>query len=244
MHQLCLMTLLLLGQTDGPQFDVAPSPLGRFGTGGQQQAGANVGQNVLAPLPDAHRHIPSSDVVPATATELLPLKIESPSGNQPLRLAPKGETNPASQANGRGPPSIGGTIVNIISSLAIVLGLFFLVAWMMRRGTSRSGGALPSDVVQVLGRAQLSPKQQMHLLRVGDKLVLVAITPGGVRTLTEVTDPNEVTRLATACEAASAGSATESFRQVLSQLGNQPAIGGFFGRDEASETSSREVSRA
>ena len=39
------------------------------------------------------------------------------------------------------------------------------------------------DVVQVLGRAPLSGKQQMHLVRFGGKLLLLSVTPSGAETL-------------------------------------------------------------
>jgi len=120
-----------------------------------------------------------------------------------------------------------------------VLGLFFGVAWLMRRNVPQGGGALPSDVVQVLGRAPLAGKQQMYLVRVGEKLVLVSLGAGGAQTLTEVTDAPEVERLSAACEAVRTGSASASFRQVLTQLGSQPAAGGFFGNGAPANTRNR-----
>jgi hypothetical protein len=59
----------------------------------------------------------------------------------------------------------------------------------------------------------------MHLLRCGNKLLLVSVTPAGAETLTEVTDPLEVDRLAGLCRQAHAQSATVAFRQVFQQLG-------------------------
>jgi flagellar protein FliO/FliZ len=153
--------------------------------------------------------------------------------NQPLPLAPRGVGANNHVGVERSAPTPGSSIVTVVSSLAIVLGLLFGVTWLMRRAAPAGSQLLPSDVVQVLGRAMLSPRQPMQLVRIGDKLVLIASTPGGVQTLTEITDRAEVERLAAACEAARGGSATGTFRQVLSQLGNEPVAGGFFGRDEA-----------
>ena len=181
--------------------------------------------------------VDSTYVAPATATSPLAStntqEAEPSETRDPLRLSRPSDGEVDSQSGRKSPPSASGTIVNIVSSLAIVLGLFFLTVWFIRRGTTGAGGALPSDVVQVLGRSQLSQKQQLQLIRVGGKLVLVAVSASGAQTLTEVTNASEVERLATACEASRGGSASESFRQVLSQLGNQPAIGGFFGGDSA-----------
>ena len=64
----------------------------------------------------------------------------------------------------------------------------------------------------------LGARQQVQLLRCGNKLLLVSITPGGAETLTEVTDPLEVDRIAGICQQAHPKSATTAFRQVFQQL--------------------------
>jgi flagellar biogenesis protein FliO len=163
--------------------------------------------------------------------------------HEPLRLTPRGTGNKERPGEGPAAPTPGSSIVTVASSLAIVLGLLLGVTWVMRRAAPAGMQPLPSDVIQVLGRAMLSPRQQMQLVRLGDKLVLVANTPAGVQTLTEITDRAEVERLAAACEAARGTSSTGTFRQVLSQLGSEPAANGFFGRDEATSARSRQQSR-
>jgi flagellar biogenesis protein FliO len=104
------------------------------------------------------------------------------------------------------------------SSLAVVLGLFLLFAWTMRRSRPRGSGLLPGDVFEVLGRATLGGRQNVHLLRCGSKLLLVSVTPTGAETLTEVTDPVEVDRLAGLCRQSQPSSASAAFRQVLHQF--------------------------
>jgi flagellar biogenesis protein FliO len=117
------------------------------------------------------------------------------------------------------------------SSLAIVLGVFFLVAWGLRRATPAAGTVLPGEVFEVLGRAPMASRQQVHLLRCGHKLVLVSVTPAGAETLTEVTDPVEVDRLAGLCRQAHPHSATAAFRQVLGQFAAARPSGGFLGEN-------------
>ena len=56
------------------------------------------------------------------------------------------------------------------------------------------------------------------------------MTPDSAETLTEIDDPDEVTRLAGLCKANQAGSASAAFRQVLHQFAGQPAEPGFVGR--------------
>jgi len=117
------------------------------------------------------------------------------------------------------------------TGLAIVVGAFLLFTWVLRRGgRGRVGrGMLPADAVSVLGRVSLTSKQVAQLLRVGNKLVLVALTPGGAETLTEVTDPVEVDRLMGLCQQNDRHSTTKAFEQVFQSLSREPAPSGFLG---------------
>ena len=133
----------------------------------------------------------------------------------PVRLSPPsraGSTSPI--VPNKGLPSV----ATAIGGLAVVLGIFFLVAWGMRRAAPAGSGVLPGEVFELLGRAPLGGRQQAHLLRCGTKLVLVSMTPAGAETITEITDPAEVDRLAGLCRQAQPNSATAVFRQVLDQV--------------------------
>jgi len=123
------------------------------------------------------------------------------------------------------------SIYTIVTALTIVVGTFLLFAWVMRRGTRRSAAILPADVVSVLGRVPIAARQFAELLRVGNKLVLVSLTPSGAEPLTEVTDPAEVDRLIGLCQQYDPHSTTKAFEQVFQQLSSEPARGGFFGSD-------------
>lgn len=185
----------------------------------------------LASLP---RHVPG-DVVPVAFESPLaagqrptstdePLASEdaavgavplAPRPPQPsLPLAPPGRSRRAQEDRNSGLPSV----ITVVGSLAVVLGIFFLIAWGMRRAAPPGAIALPSEVFEVLGRASMTGRQQVHLLRCGRKLVLVSVTPAGAETLTEITDPVEVDRLAGLCHQGRPNSATAAFRQVFGQF--------------------------
>jgi len=169
-----------------------------------------------------HQRRPDSGARPADEGKLTTLP--PPGDDAPLRLSPprqsgrKGRTGVPRAA---GPTSW----ITVASSLAVVLGLFLVVAWAMRRTVPGGAVVLPSDVVEVLGRAALAGKAQVHLVRCGSKLLLVSLSPTGVETLTEITDPDEVNRLAGLCRQAQPGSATAAFRQVLQQFAAPGAAG-------------------
>jgi flagellar biogenesis protein FliO len=124
-----------------------------------------------------------------------------------------------------------GSLYTILSALAIVIGLLLMFAWLLRRGGKKASGTLPGEVVSVLGRVQLAPRQFAHLLRVGNKLVLVTLTPNGAETLTEVTDPVEVDRLTGLCQQFGPHSTTKAFEHVFRQLSRETAPSGFYGGD-------------
>ena len=101
----------------------------------------------------------------------------------------------------------------------IVIGLMLGAAWCYRRAMPGATGSLPKQVIQILGRTPLAPRQQLVLIRFGQKLVLVSNLHGEVRTISEITDPLEVDRMAGMCESAQAGSISDSFRTVLHNIG-------------------------
>ena len=109
-------------------------------------------------------------------------------------------------------------LLTVASSLAVVLGIFFLVAWGMRRAAPRGWAALPGEVFEVLGRAPMANRGQVQLLRCGNKLLLVSVTTTGATTLTEITDPVEVDRVAGICRQSEPNGATAAFRQMFHQF--------------------------
>lgn len=153
----------------------------------------------------------------AASSDAIPLS--SPKGEPPLTLARPGGKK-AGRSSG-GLPALG----TALGSLAAVLALFFAAAWALRRGMPRGTGALPADVVEILGRAPLPGRQQMHLIRCGNKLLLVWANPHGVETLTEITDPVEVDRLTAACRQPQPHGASTAFQQVFQQISREPVQG-------------------
>lgn len=108
------------------------------------------------------------------------------------------------------------------ASLGIVLGLFLLVVWVVRRGMPKSAALLPHEAVELLGRAPLFGKQQVHLVRCGNKILLLCASPSSVETLTEITDSDEVERLTELCQQRHGSSAPATFRQTFQQFGDEP----------------------
>ncbi|QDU74432.1 Flagellar biosynthesis protein, FliO [Bremerella volcania] len=143
---------------------------------------------------------------------------------EPLRLPPPSKA----QEEGVAMPTFNfqsNQTASIAASLFVVVGLFLIFAWVGKKNMKSGSGRLSKEIIQVLGKSQLSGKQQLELVRVGQKLLLLCVTPNGVETLTEITEPTEVERLLTIVRQDSPGSMTATFQDVLSQMGHQPARG-------------------
>jgi flagellar biogenesis protein FliO len=137
-----------------------------------------------------------------------------------LPLSPRSKPRQPKQP-GADRPTAGGALTTALGSLGIVLAGFFLFVWVSRRTSPKGLAPLPAEVVESLGRAPLAGRQQMQLIRVGKKLILLTVTPGEARTLTEITDPAEVDRLAGLCQQRQPGSITTTFRHVLAHCAGE-----------------------
>ena len=196
-------------------------PAASFPSPDRSQHGAVIQTAAVAPVREnpPGQEYPEQTAAPEAQRAATPLP---PRSEDSLRRLPPPGRSKSSQPEGS--PGGGPSMLTVVGSLAAVLGLFLLVAYAMRHLTPRAMSNLPPDVFEVLGRAPLAGRQQVHLLRCGKKLLLVSVTATGTETLTEVTDPPEVDRLLGLCEQTKPNSATATFRTVFGQLaGDQSA---------------------
>lgn len=194
----------------------------------RQAAQANVIEDTAVQPASFEKLSPSKGVKqpqPAAATHRGKPKNLNTAGGVPL--PPRGKARAGAEGSSRlsRPVGTASTLATGAASLAVVLGLFFVVAWALRRGMPRGSMLLPSEVIEVLGRTPLTGRQFAHLVRCGNKLLLVHLAPGCAETLTEITDPVEVDRLAGLCKQAQPQSTTASFRQVFQQFSREKPSG-------------------
>jgi flagellar biogenesis protein FliO len=182
---------------------------------------------LLAPVSSRHAGADDREMTglrqftPLEAREFQSVTWHAPEAAEPpLRLAPR----KASQRQAVARPaaaSPGRALGTVAASLGGVLALFFVVSWCLQRTGNKGNERLPKEAMEVLGQAPLAGRQQAQLVRLGNKLLLVAITPGGAETLAEVTEPREVEALLAMCRRGQAGSATASFREALVELSGE-----------------------
>jgi flagellar protein FliO/FliZ len=173
--------------------------LGMWPVGAFAQVGSATG--ATSPAPEV---TPASYQQPASAQE---------SGDSPIALKPQ-----AAKSRDEHGKSSGGlqSLVTVGGSLAVVLGIFFAVVWLLRRASPGAVGVLPAEAFEVLGRAPLAQHQQVHLLRCGTRLLLVSVSATGAETLSEITDREEVEHLTGLCQRArSASRPATALRRIL-----------------------------
>ena len=113
-----------------------------------------------------------------------------PNSRTPIRRDDEATTSPASPAT-----------TPVWPGLLIVAGTLAAVLLLVHFGRQLRPGPpeLPDEALRQLGQQRLSPQVTLHLLQVGDRLLLVGVGSDGARTLTEVDDPAEVQQLIGFC---------------------------------------------
>jgi flagellar biogenesis protein FliO len=113
-----------------------------------------------------------------------------------IELRPENRRTDAKAAQASAPASGAMDASRVVVALGAVIALIFGVRWAGRRllgmnAAARGGGG----AVQVLSRTVLSPKQQLMLVQVGKRVVLVANCGAQMNALCEISDPEEVAGL-------------------------------------------------
>jgi flagellar biogenesis protein FliO len=147
----------------------------------------------------------------------------TPIPTKPKPLAPaesnyrSGSRNSSShvQRTGGSTNSTTQSVVTVLGSLGVVLGLFFVTVWLFRGSGSKAGQFLPTEVVEPLGRTVIAKGQQLHVVRFGRKLILISNSSTGIETISEITDPVEVDRVAGLCYGKGPTSSARAFQSVL-----------------------------
>ena len=119
-----------------------------------------------------------------------------------------------------------GPVVSMFVSLFLVLTTFLILALLFKKVSPKGSRPLPKELFENLGRAPLTQKFQLHLLRLGNRLILVSVTLDGVQPITEITDPDEVLQLLGLCRQWEPNSSTQNFKRMLNTLAAEPTEGG------------------
>ena len=121
-------------------------------------------------------------------------------------------------------------LLSVLGSLCLVLGAFFAFVLLLKKVGPKNGGNLPKEALENVGRYALNQKLQLNLIRLGNRLILVAITPdGAVETISEIDSKDEVTQILGMCRKLDPNGSQTQFREVLNEFEQEKTPGGFFG---------------
>ncbi len=113
-------------------------------------------------------------------------------------------------------------LVRVAVGLGIVLALLVGTRAVLRRVIDPLGsGGRPSGVISVLARYPVARGQQLLLLRVAGRVVLLHQSRQAMTPLSEFADPDEVASLQARIEAGSRAASVGRFQALLDRLGGQ-----------------------
>ena len=113
----------------------------------------------------------------------------------------------AQAAAAAAPAGLGGQLTQLVLGLLLVVGLIFVLAWLMRRVQRVGPGN--GQVIELVGSRALGPRDRLVLVQVGEEQILLGITPGRITPLHVLKTPVNVDQTQ---------SATPEFAQRLMEL--------------------------
>ena len=145
-------------------------------------------------------------------------------GDQPA-ATPAATAAGAAGIWGTGDAAVGMNWMDLIPKVMVVLVLLFITLRVL--GKMGNGGQKKGGRMQVLESRTLAPKASLHLVAIGDRRLVVGLTPSGMVSLAEL-DANELaaeesaTAAAIATDAATAGSSL--FGGAANKMPAQPSF--------------------
>jgi flagellar biogenesis protein FliO len=109
----------------------------------------------------------------------------------------------------------------VTTALAVVVILILLLRWGAKRFFGVAAVGRSSRAVQVMARTPVSPRQQLMVLRVGRRLLVVADGGSQMNTLSEITDPDEVAALVGQLQGEHGERAGKGFGSLFSKMRGQ-----------------------
>ena len=79
-------------------------------------------------------------------------------------------------------------------TLVVVAGLMLGFIWWTRKNQLDGSVQLPNDLVEVLGRVTLDAKHKAHLVRFGDRILLLSLDGPGISKIGEIGVPDSASQ--------------------------------------------------
>jgi flagellar biogenesis protein FliO len=132
---------------------------------------------------------------------------------------------PTTQASTETEPSGGLELPRVAGAMAIVIGLIFVLRWGGQRIFSSGAARGSSRTVQVLVRSPTAPRQQIMLVQVGKRVIVVGDSAGQMTSLCEITDSDEVAALVGQIRDEKLESPTRAFGSIFRRANREMSMG-------------------
>ena len=151
----------------------------------------------------------STASVPKSAVEREPIRRNTEIVKMPA-------TNAASaDARNRANPGATVDLKRVGLSLMLVLGVIFAARFAMKKLFPAVSVGRNSQVISVVSRSVIGPKQQFLLVKLGKRLVLIGDSGVSMSPLAEITDPSEVAELVGQLQSESNHSSVGAFASMF-----------------------------
>jgi flagellar biogenesis protein FliO len=110
-------------------------------------------------------------------------------------------------------------VSRVVLALGAVIGLMLLCRQMIKRsGAVMGAGERPSGVLEIMARYPVARGQHLVLIKLARRIILVHHSGGAMRTLSEISDGDEVASLLARMEAGANAKAAAKFRAALGEF--------------------------
>ncbi|MCI0995502.1 flagellar biosynthetic protein FliO [Pseudomonas corrugata] len=86
---------------------------------------------------------------------------------------------------------LAGQLAQLVLGLLLVLGVIFLLAWLLRR-VQQAGPTGKGQVIDIVGSRALGPRDRLVLVQVGNEQILLGLSPGTITALHVLKEPVQV----------------------------------------------------
>jgi flagellar biogenesis protein FliO len=91
--------------------------------------------------------------------------------------------------------TIGPTLADylkVFAGLLVVIGVIWGISVLTKKLVTVQGLASSTESLKVITTLSLTPTRTLYMIRLGDRIILIGAGDGGLRTLAEIKDPDEV----------------------------------------------------
>ena len=109
-------------------------------------------------------------------------------------------------------------LLDTLTALGVVVILILLLRSAITKFSGRPLATARSQAIEVLARIPVAPRNHVLLLRLGHRVLVVGDSAGGMRTLANIDDPDEISSLLSSVGASRSNSITEGFSNLVDRF--------------------------